>query len=102
MKNVVQKGDGGIYNITTLKTRTSTRTLPVPEKVINNLQKLFEQEKKQYGFSLKWFVFGDKEPLSAHILRHNKNKFTEEACVKQIRIHDFRYSCASVLIVSWL
>jgi hypothetical protein len=102
VKNVVQKGDGGIYHITTPKTITSTRTLPVPERVIKNLQKLFEQENKQYGFSLKWFVFGDKGPLSAHILRHNKNKFTEEACVKQIRIHDFRYSCTSVLIVSWL
>lgn len=53
VKNVVQEGDGGVYHITTPKTRTSTRTLPVPERVIKNLQELFEQEKKQYGFSLK-------------------------------------------------
>jgi site-specific recombinase XerD len=27
-----------------------------------------------------------------------KNKYAKEANVKQIRIHDFRHSCASVLI----
>ena len=78
VKNVVQEGESGDYIVTTPKTRTSVRTLPVPERVMNDLHELYLQEKKQYGFSLKWFVFGDKEPLSAHILRHNKNKFTEE------------------------
>lgn len=39
----------------------------------------------------------NKEPLSAHILRP-KNKYTQLAGVIQIRIHDFRHSCASVLI----
>ena len=98
VKNVVQEGDGGKCYITTPKTRTSTRTLPVPKRVMNDLHELYLQEKKQYGFTNKWFVFGDKEPLSAHILRHTKNKYTEMSGVKQIRLHDFRHSCASVLI----
>ena len=98
VKNVVQEGDSGQYIITTPKTRTSVRTLPVTEKVMNDLHELYLQEKKQYGFNDKWFVFGDKEPLSAHVLRHTKNKYTQLAGVKQIRIHDFRHSCASVLI----
>ena len=98
VKNVVQEGESGDYIVTTPKTRTSVRTLPVPERVMNDLHELYLQEKKQYGFTNKWYVFGDKEPLSAHILRHQKNKYTQESGVNQIRIHDFRHSCASVLI----
>lgn len=98
VKNVVQEGDGGKCYVTTPKTRTSVRTLPVPERVMKDLHELYSRDKKQYGFNQKWFVFGDKEPLSARILRHQKNKYTQESGVKQIRIHDFRHSCASVLI----
>lgn len=98
VKNVVQEGDSRQYIVTTPKTRTSTRTLPLPQKVMDDIHELYFREKKQYGFSEKWYVFGDKEPLSAHVLRHTKNKYTQLAGVKQIRIHDFRHSCASVLI----
>lgn len=65
---------------------------------MKDLHEVYLQDKKQYGFSEKWYVFGDKEPLSANILRHHKNDYTKLAGVKQIRIHDFRHSCASVLI----
>ena len=97
-KNVVQEGESGDYIITTPKTRTSSRTLPVPKRVMEDLHELYFRDKKQYGFTNKWFVFGDKEPLSANLLRHEKNRITKAAGVKQIRIHDFRHSCASVLI----
>lgn len=72
--------------------------MPVPERVVNDLHELYLREKKQYGFNQKWFVFGDKEPLGDGILRHTKNKFCDLSGVKRIRIHDFRHSCASVLI----
>lgn len=98
VKNVAQEGSTGEYIITTPKTRTSTRTLPVPERVMSDLHELYLREKKQYGFNQKWFVFGDKEPLGDGILRHTKNKFCDLSGVKRIRIHDFRHSCASVLI----
>ncbi|CCY45085.1 dNA integration/recombination/inversion protein [Clostridium sp. CAG:1193] len=98
VKNVVQEGESGDYIVTTPKTRTSVRTLPVPKRVMKDLHEVYLQDKKQYGFSEKWYVFGDKEPLSANILRHHKNDYTKLAGVKQIRIHDFRHSCASVLI----
>lgn len=68
VKNVVQEGDSRQYILTTPKTRTSTRTLPIPQKVMDDIHELFLIEKKQYGFNEKWYVFGDKEPLSAHIL----------------------------------
>lgn len=98
VKNVVQEGDSRQYILTPPKTRTNTITLPLPQKVMDDIHELYLREKKQYGFSEKWYVFGDKEPLSAHILRYTKNKYTQLAGVKQIRIHDFRHSCASLLI----
>ena len=81
VKNVIQERDGGPYIVTTPKTRTSARTLPVPNRVMEDIHVLYIQKKK-YRFNNKWYVFGDKEPLSAHILRHKKNDFTKESGVK--------------------
>lgn len=44
--------------------------------------------------------FGGQEPLKNDTIRSEKNKFCKLAKVKQIRIHDFRHSCASLLINS--
>ena len=43
-------------------------------------------------------MFGDIQPIHPDVLRRKKNKLAEKAGVKQIRIHDFRHSCASLLI----
>ena len=50
VKNVVQEGEGGKCYVTTPKTRTSVRTLPVPERVMKDLHELYLRDKKQYGF----------------------------------------------------
>lgn len=49
VKNVVQEGDGGKCYVTTPKTRTSVRTLPVPERVMKDLHELYLRDKKQYA-----------------------------------------------------
>lgn len=98
-KNVVNvSGDGGYWHLTSPKTRTSTRTIPMPDVLVNDLLKLKEQAKKYYGFSKTWFVFGDITPLHPDVLRRRKNDLAAKAGLKQIRIHDFRHSCASLLI----
>ena len=51
-----------------------------------------------YGFDDNWFVFGDILPIHPDIMRRRKNENALKAGVKQIRIHDFRHSCASLLI----
>lgn len=99
VQNVVNvSGDRGYWQITTPKTRTSTRTIPIPEKVCEDLIEYKKECKRYYGFNDKWFVFGDVDPLHPDVLRRKKNDNAEKAGVKQIRIHDFRYSCASLLI----
>lgn len=99
VQNVVNvSGDHGYWQITTPKTRTSTRTIPIPSKVCDDLIEYKKECKKYYGFNEKWFVFGDVNPLHPDVLRRKKNDNAKKAVVKQIRIHDFRHSCASLLI----
>ncbi|MDD5864909.1 MAG: site-specific integrase [bacterium] len=100
VKNVTNMcGDHGYWQITTPKTRTSTRTLPIPDILVNDLKKLKEYNMKhQYQFTQKYFVFGDINPIHPDVLRRNKNDIAQKAGIKQIRIHDFRHSCASLLI----
>ena len=70
----------------------------MPDVLVNDLLKLKEQAKKYYGFSKTWFVFGAITPLHPDVLRRRKNDLAAKAGLKQIRIHDFRHSCASLLI----
>ena len=100
VKNVIPTytNGKGAYMITTPKTKSSSRTLPIPNRVMNDLVLYYNQAKRQYGFNNNWFVFGDMEPLHRNTLRNAKIRFAKEANVKEIRLHDFRHSCASILI----
>lgn len=44
------------------------------------------------------YVFGVDKPLLDTTITSRKNQYCSEAGVKQIRIHDFRYSNVSLLI----
>lgn len=100
VKNVTNEtGDHGYWKVTTPKTRTSARTIPMLDILVEDLSRLKEYNKKhQYGFTKYYFVFGDINPIHPDVLRRTKNYYAEKAGIKQIRIHDFRHSCASLLI----
>ena len=51
-----------------------------------------------FGFNDSYFVIGDIAPQISSTITAKKNRNCELAGVKQIRIHDFRHSCASLLI----
>lgn len=98
-KNVVNEdGDSGYWHLTTPKTRTSVRDIPMPDRLVEHLNEQKENEKKKYGFNKNWFVFGDVNPIHPDVLRKRKVKNAQESGVKEMRIHDFRHSCASLLI----
>lgn len=97
-KNITVNLDGQKYVVTTPKTKSSYRTLPIPDVLMNDLSKLRKMQDNYYEFNDKWYVFGSYEPLGKSALRERKNKDCKLAGVKQIRIHDFRHSCASLLI----
>ena len=99
VQNVINaKGEYGHWNVTTPKTRTSRRQIPIPEVLLDDLKLLKKECEKYYGFNDNWFVFGDVAPLNSGMLRCRKNQNAANAGIKQIRLHDFRHSCASLLI----
>ncbi len=69
---------------------SSYRTIPIPNFLLDYLKRLYDECNTYYNFNDNWYVFGDVDPMA--------NVF--KAGVKVIRIHDFRHSCASLLIDS--
>ena len=57
-----------------------------------------EEVSKEYGFNDDYFVIGDAFPVASNTITSRKNRNCELAGVPQIRIHDFRHSCASLLV----
>ena len=97
-KTLTTKLKGQLYTFSSPKTMNSNRVLPIPLKLLESYQKLKEEAKKKKYFSEEWFVFGDELPFRETTIQVKKNKYCKLAGVKQIRIHDFRHSCASFLI----
>ena len=72
----------------------------MPEILVNSLKKAKLEAKQLNGFNENYFVAGDAFPISSNALADRKNTICKKAGLKKIRIHDFRHSCASLLINS--
>ena len=81
-----------------LKTNASKRDLPIPEMIFNELKTLYDKVKEYRNYSPDWFVFGNALPISKDIIKDRRNKNCDKVGIRRIRIHDFRHSCASLLI----
>lgn len=88
------------YLILAPKTKSSIRTLPLPNRCVDALKCLYLQWSKCEGFSPDWFVFGGISALPESNIQAAKNRYVKLSGVKNIRVHDFRHSCASLLINS--
>ena len=97
-KSLTTKIKGTKFQITPPKTPASNRVLPMTNEVLNSLKKLYNIYYKLDGFNSECFVFGCFNPIPNTTLERKKNYYCKQAGVKQIRIHDFRHSCASLLI----
>lgn len=96
-KNVILKIIGEKYTIVPPKTKSSIRTLPIPQNLADDLQELKKHYQQYSNFSSSWFVFGGLFPLQDTTIQSRKDEHCKEIG-KTIRIHDFRHSCASLLI----
>lgn len=102
-KNIVKVPDpktGKPYTVTSPKTSSSYRTIPIPNFLLKDLSDLYNDDANYYGFRDSWYVFGNIDPLATTTLLDRKTKNAFMTRVKDIRIHDFRHSCASLLIDS--
>lgn len=97
-KTLTTKLKGQLYTLSSPKTPNSNRTLPIPLKLLKSYEKLLKQAKTKKYFKTSWFIFGDELPFRETTIQVRKNKYCKLSGVKQIRIHDFRHSCASFLI----
>lgn len=97
-KTLTTKIKGELWTISSPKTKSSIRILPIPKNVLNDLKIVFENAKQYSDFKISWFIFGNSIPFKETTIQIHKNNYCKLAKVKQIRIHDFRHSCASLLI----
>lgn len=97
-KTLTTKLKGELWTISTPKTKGSKRILPIPKNVLERLKMHYKQVKQYKDFSSEWFIFGCSAPFKETTICENKNKYCKLAKIKQIRIHDFRHSCASLLV----
>lgn len=86
------------YLITTPKTNNSIRTLRLPQSVSTALLHLYDKQYHPASKSCPVFVFGGLAPIPESTITSHKNKYLKLAGLPQIRLHDFRHSCASLLV----
>lgn len=97
-KTLTTKIKGEKWSIFPPKTKSSYRTIPLTNSLTIQLNALYKNQIKIDGFSNDWFIFGGVNPTPESTIQHKKNNYCKKANLKQIRIHDFRHSCASLLI----
>lgn len=87
------------WKFTSPKTKSSIRTLPLAETLFIDLKELYNKVSQHSNFKSTWFVFGEADiPIVADNPNDRQKIICKKAKVKKIRIHDFRHSCASLLI----
>lgn len=97
-KTLTTKLKGELYTISSPKTKSSIRTLPIPKQVLKGLKNMQISASNKKYYKNDWFVFGDELPFrETTIARHNE-KYAKAADLKVISIHSFRHSTASFLV----
>lgn len=96
-KSLSQKSKGG-DRITPPKNSSSVRTVSIPAPLAAVLESHKEILKQQDIFKSDNFICGSTIPVRDSAVRSHNKLFAELAGIKQIRLHDFRHSHASLLI----
>ena len=92
------KTKDGLFAITSPKTKSSIRTIPIAKRVLNRLKTLQENQQKMDDYSDEWFCFGGKRPLAETSITKEKDKAVKLSGLHRIRVHDFRHSYTSMLV----
>lgn len=87
------------FVITNPKTKTSNRVIPICELLLSNLLNYKKQLENLNLYDPSYYIFGNKTtPFNSKDIYNKRSELAKLANIKQIRIHDFRHSCASLLI----
>lgn len=94
-KSIVMKTKtkDGLFAVTTPKTPSSIRYIPIPKRALNRLKTLHAEDSLPDDF-----VFGGKRPLAETSITKAKDQAIKKAALHRIRVHDFRHSFTSMLV----
>lgn len=98
-KTISKEYINGKRQITRPKTKKSIRKIHIDNLLqteIKNLQKYYNN--LYSNFQEDFYVFGGLKPLSPTTIERKKNNYCKIANVKQIKLHSFRHSHASLLL----
>ncbi len=91
----------GNYMTVPTKTLNSTRSVPICDDLLEELQRYHSVVQKYKNYTDSFYVFGANagiEPFAPSGVRSRHKNNCIKAELHHIRIHDFRHSCASLLI----
>ena len=89
----------GKFEFSDTKTKDGKRIVPITKFLLNDLKELYEHDKSTIAkFNDDFFVCSGCRPIADSTLYLYRSNMADKAGVKRIRIHDFRHSCASLLI----
>jgi len=97
-KTLTTKIRGQKWTISAPKTKNSIRVLPLPKKLLEELKIIQKRAYSYNNYNNDWFIFGFAVPFTETTIKNKKDLYCKKANLRQIRIHDFRHSCASLLI----
>jgi len=96
---------GSTYGIKSLKTKKSKRTIPIPDLIVESILKqkqLVDLQKKKLGSSYQDNDLIncnlDGSPRSPQALLKQLKNLVRKLSLPEIRFHDLRHTCASILI----
>lgn len=91
------------YYICDTKTSSSNKKIPMCNDLYDSMKEYYNSLKKYKNFNDEFFCFGNNcgiTPISHPQAQRRKKVVAEKVGIKEIRLHDFRHSCASLLINS--
>lgn len=97
-KSVTNKTDTGNYEITTPKNFSSNREIHLPQFIFEMFSEYRDWQQEHY--ENQTFVFCGDRPLPFTSIERELAKGCYKSGVNKIRLHDFRHSCASLLLSS--
>jgi integrase len=88
----------------TPKSKASTRTLPMPDEVVELLRAARKrQTEERLAFGARYgsgeYVASDEtgQPYHPHLLTSGWRRMLDELGIKRVRLHDARHSCATLM-----
>jgi len=99
-KTLTTKLVGTEFYISSPKTKTSNRIIPIPDNILSQIVKQINKLKEYSNYEDTWFLFGGITPFKDTNISNKNIQYSKLANLRTIRLHDFRHSCASFLINS--